>query len=312
MRTLYSFLTVFLLLVSSVTVTAGSENQSFYGQTLPGQEPIKFAPEVLASDYHLHGALNFSPDGKAIYWSVMTGEGMKSTVCVSAFDGKLLAKPVIAPFATTRSFAGAAISPDGKRMFFSGSLPLKGDTSKKAMAIFCAERVDTGWSKPIPIESTIDTLINKGQVSVARSGNIYFGGRVLAERTPAIFLCRYNEGRYSPPEKLAGAIAALPLAADPWLDPDERFMLLSCPPLEGPPMLTDIGVSIRQVDGTWNAPVRIGGTVNMPDAFERFPSLSPDAKYLFFIRSVGQQFIGGQASFYWVEASILDSLKESK
>jgi hypothetical protein len=95
------------------------------------------------------------------------------------------------------------------------------------------------------------------------------------------------------------------IAIDPWIDPDERFMLLSCPPDQGAPVRTDIGISIRQGDGTWSKPVRISESVNT-QAYERFPSLSPDGKYLFFIRSTSEGFVGDQAHFYWVDAKILD------
>ncbi len=61
-------------------------------------------------------------------------------------------------------------------------------------------------------------------------------------------------------------------------------------------------------EGSWGMPVRLGGAVNT-EAFERFPSLSRDGKFLFFIRSIGQQFVGDQAHFYWVDAGILDDFK---
>jgi hypothetical protein len=150
--------------------------------------------------------------------------------------------------------------------------------------------------------------MTKGQVSVARNGNIYFSGRVLTERTPGIYLCRYAQGAYLPPEKLAGPLAAVPLLVDPWVDPDERFLLVSCPPPDGPPLLTDIGISFRQADGQWSLPVRLGGSVNTP-AYERFPALSPDGNYLFFIRSLSERFVGDQAHFYWVEARHIDELR---
>ena len=39
------------------------------------------------------------------------------------------------------------------------------------------------------------------------------------------------------------------------------------------------------------------------------PAFSADGKRLFFIRSFSEQFVGDQAHFYWVDASILDDLK---
>jgi hypothetical protein len=94
---------------------------------------------------------------------------------------------------------------------------------------------------------------------------------------------------------------------DPWVDPDEKFLLVSCPPQEGPPVRTDIGISYRRADGSWGMPIRLGAAVNTA-AFERFPALSRDGKYLFFIRSFSQQFIGDQAHFYWVDAKILEEV----
>jgi hypothetical protein len=217
-------------------------------------------------------------------------------------------KPAVAPFAAASGNGGPAFSADGKRLYFSAELPPESGSSAKRTAICYVERIASGWTQPVPIESTVDDRMTKGQVSVARGGNIYFSGRVLTERTPAIYVCRYADGRYAPPEKLAGPIGEVPLLVDPWVDPDEKFLLVSCAPPEGPPMLTDIGISRRREDGSWDKPVRLGAGVNT-GAFERFPSLSRDGKFLFFIRSLSEQFVGDQARFYRVDASVLDGLK---
>lgn len=288
---------------------AGGERSpgSFFGRPAPGVEPAEFLPEVLAAGACPHGQLAFAPDGTGVFWSAIRLEGREQTVYYSAFEGNALSKPAVAPFAAPSGNGGAALSPDGKRLFFSAELAAKDGSSAKQTAIYYVERAENGWSAPAAIESTVDDTMTKGQVSVARNGNIYFSGRVLTERTPGIYRCRYADGRYGPPEKLAGPIADAPLLVDPWIDPEEKFLLISCAPPEGPPMLTDIGISYHRADGTWDLPVRLGGPVNT-GAFERFPSLSPDGKYLFFIRSLSPQFVGDQAHFYWVDSSVLLSL----
>jgi hypothetical protein len=244
------------------------------------------------------------PDGTGVFWSAIRLDDRTQTVYYSAFDGVSFSKPVVAPFAAAKGNGGAAFSPDGKRLFFSVELAAKDGFSSKPTAIYYVERTESGWSGPAPIESTLDDTMTKGQVSVARSGNIYFSGRVLTERTPAVWICRYADGGYGPPEKLAGPVADAPLLVDPWIDPEERFLLVSCAPPAGPPMLTDIGISRRLPDATWSAPVRLGPAVNT-EAFERFPSLSRDGRFLFFIRSSSEQFVGDQAYFYWVDAKAL-------
>lgn len=307
------FMTLILVLAGlsrPLSRTAGfvqTGTERVFGQTPPGLEPVKFAPEILTSEKHPHGQLAFTPDGTGVYWSAMLKDGPEQTIFYSAFDGTTFSRPVVAPFAAVSGNGGPAFSSDGRRLFFNAELPPAGGSSTASFAICYVERIGSGWGRPTPIESTIDTRMTKGQVSVARSGNIYFSGRVLSERTPGVYVCRYSNGTYLAPERLAGPVATMPLLIDPWVDPDEKFLLVSCSPAEGPPMRPDIGISYRQADGTWSQPVRLGGSVNTP-AFERFPSLSRDGKYLFFIRSASEQFVGDQAHFYWVDASVLSEL----
>lgn len=286
------------------------QTNGIFGQEPPGAEPVKFLPGVLTAEKHPHGQLAFSPDGRAVFWSAMLEDGPDQTIFTSAFDGREVSPPMKAPFAATGN-GGPAFSPDGRRLYFSAILPPAEGRNDKPTAIFYVEQTGSGWTEPKLVEGTLDATMTKGQVSVARSGNIYFSGRIYSERTPNIFVCRFSVGKHLPPEKLGGPLAEAGLTVDPWVDPDERFLLLSCAPPEGPPMLTDIGISFRLEDGAWSKPERLGTAVNTP-AFERFPALSRDGRYFFFIRSLSESFVGDQAHFYWVDADILaDVMKKA-
>jgi hypothetical protein len=303
--------TSFLIKAAALTFVVAvvfAQEGKYFRKASPGPEPVKFLPETLHQGLCPHGQLAFAPDGSGVFWSAIALEGRRQTIYWSAFDGKSISPPVVAPFAVEAGNGGPAFSPDGRRLFFNVEIPGPDATSPKTTAIAYVERSGSGWTRPERIEPTVDTLMTKGQVSVARSGNIYFSGRVLTERTPAIYTSRFVGGKFMPPERLAGPIADAPLLVDPWVDPDERFLLVSCPPVEGPPTLTDISVSRRREDGTWDKPVRLGDPVNTP-AFERFASLSPDGKCLFFIRSFSRQFVGDQAHFYWVGTKDIPELQ---
>jgi len=282
--------------------------EGFFGQAPPGADPVKFWPEILSVERCPHGQLAFLPDGSGVFWSAILPPGPEQTIYWSAFNGKAFSRPVVAPFAAAAGNGGAAFSPDGRRLFFNIELPPEGGSSTVRTAICYVERTTSGWTQPVTIGSTVDDRMTKGQVSVARSGNIYFSGRVLTERAPGIWMCRYAEGRYGPPEKLAGPITEVPFLIDPWADPDERFLLVSYPPAEGSSARPDIGICSRRADGSWNKPIALGPAVNTP-AFERFPSLSRDGRFLFFIQSSSPQFVGDQAYFCWIDAGVLDGLK---
>jgi hypothetical protein len=307
MRILKLFVTAGLIAAPLFSIYAANP-QPFMGQTPPGTEPVPFAADILTSEKHPHGQMSISPDGKSLYWSAMLADGPEQTIFFSTFDGKVISKPTRAPFAADSGNGGPAFSLDGKRLFFSAEWPT-GDSSAARTGICYVEKTADVWSQPVPIEATVDTLMTKGQVTVALSGNIYFSGRVLSGRAPKIYVCVFIDGKYQAPRALSGPISSLPLCVDPWVDPNEEFMLVSCPPPSGSPMRTDIGISFRQTDGTWSLPISIGTTVNT-DAFERFASITSDRKYLFFIRSTSQSFVGDSAHFYWVDASILNNVKK--
>jgi outer membrane protein assembly factor BamB len=300
---------IICLLITVINIDAQQKDFSkltglYLGQKPPEMTPKIFAPEILSVDKYPHGHLTFSKDEKTIYWSAYPKGKSNQTIFFSTFDGKKLTYPVRAIFAADSGNGGPAISYDGKRLFFNAELPSISAASRKTFVICYVEQVEGSWSKPIIIESTIDTVMTKGQVSVSKNGNIYFSGRMFNERTPTIFICKYENGKYLKPEKLTGPITELPLLVDPWIDPEERFLLCSFPGESGPPMLTDIGISYKQSDNTWSKPNRIGGEVNT-NHFERFPSLSPDGRFLFFIRSINSRFVGEGAHFYWVSTKII-------
>lgn len=66
----------------------------------------------------------------------------------------------------------------------------------------------------------------------------------------------------------------------------------------------DVYVSFRQDDGSWGPARNLGPVVNT-DAPELSASVTPDGKYLFFHRYLGD----GDQQIFWVDAKILDTLR---
>jgi Tol biopolymer transport system component len=100
------------------------------------------------------------------------------------------------------------------------------------------------------------------------------------------------------------------IASDPFVDPDERYILFTSGNEEGGYGIPDILISFRYSDDTWGEPINLGSSVNT-NGFERFPSISPDGKYMFFIRAVGTDFSGNQ-NYYWISTRVIDSLKTNR
>jgi hypothetical protein len=109
---------------------------------------------------------------------------------------------------------------------------------------------------------------------------------------------------YGQPEPLRFADTNQLRINDLYVDPLERFLLGAVQPDEGGPTSVDIAISFRQDDGTWGKLRFLNEKVNT-DRLDRFPSVSPDGKYLFFARSAEvQRFIG--VRYYWIATEALD------
>jgi hypothetical protein len=66
----------------------------------------------------------------------------------------------------------------------------------------------------------------------------------------------------------------------------------------------DLYICFRQPDGNWTDRINLGDRINSK-GLERFPSVSPDGKYLFFTRDTP----GTEEDVYWVSAKIIDRLR---
>jgi hypothetical protein len=114
---------------------------------------------------------------------------------------------------------------------------------------------------------------------------------------------------------------------DVFIAPDERTIIFSSSQAGGYGN-TDLYVSFRRGDGAWTAPQNLGSTIN--SAYQEYcPSLSPDGKYFFFssykrpeqtsvpeMRSLDEilrlyrQPYNGAGDVYWVDAAVLQTLRE--
>jgi hypothetical protein len=73
--------------------------------------------------------------------------------------------------------------------------------------------------------------------------------------------------------------------------PDESYLVVE---LHLDPRTCGLFVSFKQEEGSWSDIVRL------PTGWGRFPSVSPDGKYLFFMRREG---------IYWVSADIIEAAR---
>jgi len=257
----------------------------YLGQIPPGDELKVFAPGIVYLD---HGTVSVSPDGQELYWP--TGTAIMMT---RILDGRWT-QPAFAPFSgpSEISFHDDVpfVTPNNKRLFFTSKRPLGSGTSQKEN-IWFVERTAAGWSQPRPVGPAVNAMSLHWQVAVANSGTLYFGGRNEKDGLGSsdIYSSRLVDGEYTTPVNLGPAVNSKDGESQPFIAPDESFILFH----RAPGQIPSAFVSFRGRDGKWLQAFK----VDLPWAGAGL-IVSPDGKYL---------FAGGR----WKSAGFLDELRRS-
>jgi hypothetical protein len=279
-------LMVSILAAAAFCAPAPAPAAPYLGQRPPGITPSVFAPGVVSTGDLIHSRLVISPDGREMFWTTVDTSNFSTRLLSIREVGGRWTTPGPASFAKEGSTQTPVFSLDGKRRYFRVR-------DGKESASFFVERLASGWSAPRRCGAPLD-----GSSSFTRSGRVYFSSEMQTKIwNSGIFSARLTPDGRSDPTPLDSTIN-VPNAIDytPWVSADESFLLFSSNrPLVGGTEDMHVHVSFRAADGTWSAPRRVS------EIRGRFPSISPDGRYLF--------FCGDDGNVYWADAKIIDALR---
>jgi len=296
--------TLIISLFVSILLSTYSSAQSleYFGQDPPGMTPVRFPPASLLanSDWFWHGSPVFSPDLMEMYWGKYTH--------YPTYDRIELAFVEVEDTQWTQmqnpSFANLNygennpwFSESGDTLYFISHRP--------GGFIFYVTRTSTSWSQPIPLNIPLPPNSGTGwQFAITRDKTIYFEIWANNGSTPPdIYRTKYINGQYTMPENMGMPVNTSGNEFNPYIDPDEQFILfLSDRP--GGYGFHDIYISSRNQDGTWNEPVNLGPDINS-SGDDAAPYISPDGLYFFF-NNWRNDDLGYNP--YWVDAQVVYNL----
>jgi len=272
----------------------------YLGQTPPGDTPIVFARGIVSDSLQQHSAPTFSPDGNEVFWQTNQLGNDKKWInyfkTMRRIKDKWMA-PEITPNSNTPFF-----SPSGKRLYFG--------SRKEGDDIYFVEKHVNKWSEPqyVNLISRFPEEKFAYYPCIASKGTLYFSGFAVGHRNNnGIYRAELINGEYAKPELLPSSINTPGdsiLNWTPYIAPDESYLIYSSRRMIPKDEKGDLYICFRQPDGSWTDPVSLGELINSK-LNERFPTVSPDGKYLFFTRFDPDY----DEDVYWVSAGIIDKLK---
>ena len=297
------FLTGFICLSCTQTKKSFLETKdAYFGLTPPGLIPEVFAPSIVSdSSWGEHCQVAISPKGNEIYWSRFTND-VPEQIYFSKFINNNWTRPKLADFIKgdlSNLNGQPTFSPDGNKLFFySRNRP----GGLGYIDVWYIEREDDGWSKPINAGQPLNTDGDDRPPIITNKGNAYTMGRNFAKNKVDYLKFNYTDGKFSAPS----AVSTYGDSQYWWplyVSPDESYLIFPSA-LAGGFGGLDLYVCFKDENDIWGKPINLGPEINTKVS-ERFPTVSPDGKYLFFMRHAESWDI------FWVSTEIFDELRKS-
>ncbi len=255
----------------------------YLGQTPPGDEPVVFAPGIVSvADKNSH-AVQFSRDGRLLIFSRYPDR--TSFVMIRTTSGWSAPEPT--------SFHGkeVAFDEDTGRLFYYD----EGD-------LFFVRYGVQGFSAPVRLPPAINTDVVEYYPCVTARRNLYFSRHARWDEG-RLQVARLEGDGFGVPRDLGDPINAGG-ASHGFVTPDESTLLFNSP-RPGSTTDNDVWVSFRGQDGTWSTPANLGPRINGDAQAVLCPTVSPDGKYLFFTRLLGDH----TGFVYWVSMRVVSALR---
>ena len=299
----------------------------YLGQKPPGKTPEIFAPEIISTCYSESG-IAFCPNGEELFLWLMEPRPY-CTILWMKEEKKQWNTLQVFPSCGKYIDGKMTVSPDGKKFLFSSNRPRKmGEEPLDNWDIYFVERTQTGWGKPTHFDSNINTDWQDYYPSMAENGNLYFfSDRDEGEGEDDIYFSQYTDGSYAQPKNVGPSINSHLNEGDPYIEPDESYMIFCSRDRKTGFGNNDLYISFRKNDGSWVKAKNMGKTINTT-AEEVCPFVSYDGKYFFFssnrkknqthpevpftYKQIKKALNGpgnGSNDIYWVGAKIIEDLK---
>ncbi|MEI7492560.1 MAG: hypothetical protein WCK92_14260 [Bacteroidota bacterium] len=274
----------------------------YFGQTPPGSTPRVFAPGIICLDNRFEGTGAFSPDGRMFCFTITNGNFSSQKLFFSEYVRNKWTKPDTICFSKTFNNLEPFFSYDGKKLYFSSDRDKK--TKDNRRDFYYVNKLRNGWSEPVKLDTSINSAYTEFSFRQSKNGTVYFcsnrpGGNGMVD----IYFAKPSHGKFGNASNIGSVINVKGgYSGDPCIAPDESYIIFPSVRTAGVNN-SDLFISFNE-NGTWTEPVNMGNLINTK-ANEYGPFLSPDCKYLFFIRHDG---INGD--IYWVDADVIKKLRK--
>lgn len=269
--------------------------------------PEMVAPGII-SKASFEGHASVSPLGDEIYFSIYSNDHSYSLIAYSTKTNNKWSEPKVAPFSGHYSDGSPALSPDGKKLFFSSRRPIDNSTKlNSSNDIWYVEREDLQgkWGPPKRLNQFINTEHNEFSPSIDQEGNLFFcSNRPGGFGDMDVYFSALNGKYYDSAVLLSENINSKYHEGNVGVHPNGDLLFVMVQHKPGDFGYDDIHFS-RKVNGKWSNLKNLGKKVNTK-TYDFSPKISPDGKTLYFSSRLSPDFNEQETKYSY--QSFLDQL----
>jgi len=243
MRQLFTYLcfiiSIYMIFcgVLSADITFPVLTGPYLGQMPPGMTAELFSPGIFIKDQSL-GCSGFLKDGTVLVFTssnLYSDWRLRPMYITQLKDGKWT-EPQIAPFNAFGPY-NFTVGPDGETLYFTSlKSPDKSTYMLLEQANIWAVKLEkNGWTEPIMFGTSLNTdQYYENYPSVTKSGTIYYMSyREDGIGKTDVYRSKNRDGVYAQTENLGPIINSTESDIDPFIDPDERYLIVCKNKLDG-------------------------------------------------------------------------------
>ncbi len=293
MKTFYlKIIFIKIIIVSfSLSINAQEVSCDYFGLKKPNNIPLDFNPKLL----NLNGSFKFNVEIKtcdAIYFTTI--DSKENIYFSKKLDGQW-SQPKIASFSDPNyGDADPFLTKDGKRIYFISKRPTNPKDNKLDWNIWYSSNENGKWtsSKPLPKPINSDKS-DEYFFSISNKGNAFFSSnRNGGEGSFDIYTTKIlGDSTFSGPENLGKPISTSKYEFDPYISPDERFIIFSINENGN----SSLYFSKKDKTNNWTKPQSLGDKINITNQ-DFAPSLSANGEFIFY---------SNDGKLKWVSSTIL-------
>ena len=260
----------------------------YLGQELPGAGPELFAPGVVSTTDFIEMGCTWMPDGRELYFGRSETSDISSNwaIWVTREEGGEWIDPEVVSFSGVYRDFAPFITPNGKHMLF---FRQSAKDTEVRQGTWIVERTGDTWGEP-------RFFVDAYCVVTADFQTFYFSTESREATSKDIAMMSFENGRFSEPQELSGHLNSTEWDGHGYISADGSYMIYDSSRPGGYDG-NDIYLSFRNEDGSWSEGFNLGEPINK--GHNHIPSLSPDAKYIFFAKN---------NDIYWADAKIIRRL----